>query len=170
MAEPILDTEYWRNRLEHSLKGELHHAVFRCPLDRWKRIEEKHRQILAKHISPWDSILDAGCGWGRLLNLLQIHTEFDDPMVVYRGVDISPDFIELAKKHHPNRVFYVKDLRNLPLEWRQVFDWAVLISIRPMVIRNLGQGEWDNMEKELRRVARKLLYLEYDENDEGSIE
>jgi len=30
-----------------------------------------------------------------------------------------------------------------------------------MVIDNLGQEEWDLMEKEIRRVAKELIILEY---------
>ena len=163
MTEPILDPSYWEQRLRTA--AELHHSVFRCPLDRWLRIEAKHREILAKLIKPDDAILDAGCGYGRLLTLLP--TDWRGP---YLGVDLSPALIAKARELHPRRAlnhFVVADLLNLPGgNW----DWAVLISVRPMVRRNCGDEVWAEMERELRRVARKLCYLEYDEADEGSVE
>jgi hypothetical protein len=38
------------------------------------------------------------------------------------------------------------------------------------VRRNLGDEAWEAMERELRRVAKRLLYLEYDPDSEGSVE
>ena len=164
MTEPILNPRYWGLRLKRA--SERHQAIFRCPIDRWKRIEEKHKKILAETIHCQDSILDAGCGWGRLLELLPENWEG-----TYLGIDIAPDFIDLALGQYNYHSFIVGDLRSLP-NWisDKFYGWAILISMRPMVIRNLGQGQWDKMESEIRRVSRKLLYLEYDENDNGSIE
>lgn len=162
MTEPVLDTSYWKERLERAPKDAPHHAVFRCSAELWRRIEEKHRQILTQEIKPGDSILDAGCGWGRLLDLLP---RWDGR---YLGVDLSPDFVEKARWLHPTREFVVGDLRRL--DFPDTFQWAVLISIRPMMRRNLGEEEWSKMESELRRVAKRLLFLEYDDTDEGSVE
>lgn len=163
--EPILEESYWRQRLEQArASGELHHAIFKCPGDLWRRIEERHRQILADLVQPSDSILDAGCGWGRLLTLLP--ADWRGP---YLGVDISPDFIALAKEKNPGRSFKVMDLRDLGALPGKMADWAILISVRPMVNRHLGCDAWKLMEAELRRVARKMLFLEYDINDKGSV-
>lgn len=169
MPEPISNPSYWAERLRKADPANLHHSIFRCPLDRWRRIEESHRRILAKVVTrgPYgtaDSILDAGCGYGRLLTLLP-----DDWHGIYRGIDLSPDFVNLARILHPGRRFRVGDLRKLPYD-RGTFDLGVLISMRPMVRRNLGDEEWSTMEEELQRVCRRLLYLEYDENDVGSVE
>lgn len=172
MSEDILNPLYWKKRLQQSYKTELHHSIFNCGTERWRKIEEKHREILKKHIKPHDSIFDAGCGYGRLLTLMP-----EDWGGWYVGVDISPEFVEMAEKrvgtiaHH----FFVMDLQDLSdiREYKYdlvKFDWAILISIRPMVIRNLGQAVWDKMEKEIRSVAKQLMYLEYDPNCEGFIE
>lgn len=164
MSEPILSEAYWRRRLEQAPSDALHHAIFRCPTDRWRRIEEKHRQILTMLIQPHDAILDAGCGWGRLLDLLPLG--WCGP---YLGIDISPDFIEMANRRQERRLFMVGDLRRMP-EVKGVYDWAILISMRPMVRRNLGEAAWQEMEVELKRTSHRQLYLEYDENDKGSVE
>ena len=126
-------------------------------------IEAKHRKILAETLKPRHSILDAGCAWGRLLDLLP---EWWDGR--YLGVDLSPDFVKLAQKEHPTREFVVGNLAAIDLPDR--FDLAVLISIRPMIRRNLGDEAWNVMEANLKRHAKKVLYLEYDAEDGGSLE
>lgn len=166
MTEAILDPNYWRERMLRATGGNMHHAIFRCSYERWRRIEEKHREILARTIGEDDSVLDCGCGWGRLLDLMP--DQWDG---AYLGIDLSPDFVAKAERDHPEKggQFLEADLRRLPSLYQE-FDWAILVSIRPMVRRNCGDEVWAEMEGEIRRVARKLLYLEYDENDEGSIE
>lgn len=165
MAEPILDPLYWRKRLDEATN--LHHAIFRCPLETWQKIEEKHRQILAATIKPGDSVLDCGCGWGRLLDLM--------PTIgPYVGIDLSPDFIRMAQQRHKRR-FHVEDLREISHETLGLlphfqFDWAIFLSIRPMVRRNLGDEVWAKIEANVRKVAKRLLLLEYDPLDPGSIE
>lgn len=164
MTEPINDPLYWKQRLATAV--ERHHSIFRCDKERWLRIEAKHREILAKVVHPEWSVLDAGCGYGRLLTLIPKNWRG-----WYQGVDISPDFVQLARTEWPRHdwhQFQVGDLRSLSFIDRS-FDVAVLISIRPMVRRNLGEEEWDKMERELKRVAKRLLYLEYDENDPGEL-
>lgn len=175
-TEPILDPSYWAYRLKVAQGNggaNLHHAVFRCPKAEWDAIAERHREILAQVIRPTDSILDAGCGWGRLLELLP-----RDWSGSYLGLDLSPDLLKLANGKFgtkPNRTFAWGDLQDLSflpgyderlgLGW----DWAVLISIRPMVRRNLGEEVWERMLSELCRVSRKILFLEYDVNDRGTV-
>lgn len=183
--EDISNPAYWRQRLAQAQarRDTLHTAVFRCPLDRWKAIEAKHRQILARLIGPDDSVLDAGCGWGRLLDLMP-----DNWQGVYVGVDLSPDFIMLALKEislpplpsQRRKVggFVVGDLTTdetvkalsaYPAAGRK-FDWAVMISIRPMVKRNQGEEVWGRFEANVLKLANRLLYLEYDPDCEGFVE
>ena len=165
MPELVLDPDYWRRRMETAPPSEPHHAIFKCPLDRWLRIEAKHRGILARVLKPSDSILDVGCGWGRLLTLLP-------PWYAgqYSGFDLAPTFIERARGAYPNKIWHVRDARDLSDYFGLGYDYAVMISFRPMVKRNLGDETWDDIESNVRRCAKKLLYLEYDETDEGSVE
>lgn len=163
MSKPILDPEFWRLRLNEAT--ERHRAIFHCAEGLWRAIERRHREILRRVVQPGDSILDAGCAWGRLLTLLPEDWSGD-----YLGIDLSPDFIELACHEHPSRRFVLGDIRNADTIAGTVYDWGILISIRPMVVGNLGVGVWADMERSLRRVCRRLLFLEYVEEDEGSVE
>jgi 2-polyprenyl-3-methyl-5-hydroxy-6-metoxy-1,4-benzoquinol methylase len=166
MTEDILNASYWKQRLETAT--DRHQAIFRCDLARWRRIEEKHRQILARTIGNIDSILDAGCGWGRLLDLMPKHWYGS-----YIGIDISPDFIDLARNTYPRRVFRQGDLANLApsnsLHPTVKYDWAICISMRPMIRRNLGDDYWDTIQYNLLAFTNRILFLEYDEQDEGEI-
>jgi SAM-dependent methyltransferase len=163
MPEEILTHEYWRERLRQAQQQ--HHAIYRCPLPLWQRIEARHRDVLARTIGPADSVLDAGCGWGRLLDLLP-----DDWGGLYLGIDLSPDMIDLAHATHPGRAFLAADLRDLSAIRPYCYDWAILVSIRPMMRRHLGEKAWVGMEQQIRQVSRRLLYLEYDPDDGGSVE
>jgi SAM-dependent methyltransferase len=165
MTEPVSDPSYWKQRLDNA--HHIHQSVFLCGLDRWKAIEDKHREILAGLISEVDSIFDAGCGYGRLLGLLPRHWRGR-----YMGVDISPDLIRIARMDHERNYFEVADLNNLSFLASILeipFTWAVCISMQPMITRNLGGEVWDKMESEILRVANKILFLEYDPNVEPRI-
>jgi len=62
-------------------------------------IEDYQRELLTKYLQP-GSVLDIGCGTGRLSPL------FDD----YLGVDVSEKAIIHAKRLHPKKEFRVLDL------------------------------------------------------------
>lgn len=162
-AEDILDPDYWRNRLLSA--RERHTAIFRCPKDRWERIAKKHKKILEGAIKPDDAILDAGCGWGRILDLMPAHWHG-----YYYGVDLCPDFIRIARDEHPNHTFHCADLSKELLNRGVTFNLAICVSFRPMIKRNIGPTMWDIIERNIRSVASNILYLEYDENAEGSFE
>jgi SAM-dependent methyltransferase len=163
MKQDILKPQFWAERLKSAPMDALHHAVFQCPIDVWDRIEARHIALLKHFIHPTHSVLDAGCAYGRLVRMLP-----EDWQGGYLGIDLSPDFIRLAKKLHPNYSFKVGDIRDTG-EPSDSFDWAVLISIRPMVIRHLGEMEWKKVETEMKRVAARVLLLEYDEHDKGEV-
>jgi SAM-dependent methyltransferase len=173
-VEPVSDPGYWAARLRAAQASDnLHHAVFRCPAERWARIGAKHREVLAATLHIDDRVLDAGCGYGDLLDLMP-----DWWRGAYVGMDLSRELLDEAKRRHPQRVFLCGDLQKLTHELNIAvahqflgkFDWAVCRSMRPMIKRNLGDAAWAEMEAGLRRMARKLLFLEYDESDLGSVE
>lgn len=170
MSKPILDPKFWMDR-EKEAKQE-HHAIFVCDKQKWEAIERKHREILKQHVRQWTTILDVGCAWGRLSNLLPHYW-----CGGYLGVDLCPTFIERARIKYPEKVFVCGDFRQLDgdeihtgtrMQWD--FDLGICISIRPMVKRELGEASWEGYRIALKGLCKKVLYLEYDENDEGSLE
>lgn len=156
MTEPIFDPNYWAERLVYANDTQRHHAIYLRPLEEWQDIENDHREILKTELCSTTSVLDAGCGYGRLLNLMPKNWKGG-----YLGLDLSPDFIRLAKKEHPANQFKVADLRDLSFLSDSSFDVAVLISIRNMILANVGKVVWDQIESELHRVCKRLLFLEY---------
>ncbi len=161
----VYNLEYWRQRIITAPDNSLYHSVYRCPISWWRRITYRHRCILERTVKHYDRVLDAGCGYGRLIDLMPKHWSGD-----YLGVDLSPDFINLARKSYPKHSFIVGNLSKLDMLENHQMDIGILISVRPLIKGNLGDDEWQRVEAELKRVCKKLLYLEYKLDDEGSIE
>lgn len=150
----IFQHDFWKQRIKTARVP--YFSVYVTNSADWAHIERTHRKIISEHVTG--SLLDAGCGYGRASEW------YDD----YTGVDFSPDFIERAKRMYPDKPFFQADLRDLPFEDKQ-FDWAMCISIKRMVIDNKGEKPWNEMEKELKRVATNLLILEYEHAEEFEI-
>lgn len=169
-GEKILDPQFWKERLQDAIKTkEIHHAVFHCPIDYWKEIELKHSEILEATLPDKCSILDIGCGWGRLISLLP-----PEKKVRYAGIDLSPEFINMAHQMFPEHTFYLGELcdviEQLKLIVHDKFDFAVMVSFRPMIKRNLGEDVWDTYLEHIKRVSRQQLYLEYDPKCDSFLE
>lgn len=123
---------------------------------------------------PNDSVLDVGCGWGRLAYLLPTTWRGD-----YLGIDITPEFLSITQQNHPDLDFAQCDVSNVSQfmeEYKQrshveseKWNWAVCVSIKGMVCNNLTETAWDYMLTEMKAVAERVLVLEYDENDKGEI-
>lgn len=60
----------------------------------------KHRYEQMRYHYNWDdkNVLEIGCGWGSLF-------DFDFTCKEYFGVDINENFIKLAKKKYPNKLW-----------------------------------------------------------------
>lgn len=156
MNKGIDKLSFWRQRLHLAkTQGYLHYSVYLANPDLWKMICDTHEEIIRKEIKPESSILDIGCGYGRLAPLFEN----------YLGMDFSPDFIIEAKRLYPNKNFELQDIRKLPYK-DKTFDFGIAISIRNMILGNLGIEEWQKMEKELKRVCKKVLILEYGETED----
>lgn len=153
MRLPVDKPEFWKERIARAQKdGQYHYSVYLVDPQKWEKIVAAHKKILERE-TPGYRVLDAGCGFGRASEW------FDDDK--YRGVDLSPDFIAEAKRRYPHKDFSNCNLTHLPFPAHS-FDIAFCISIRAMVIGNLGEEAWQNIENELRRVADKILVLEYE--------
>ena len=145
MSKPVDKIEFWKERIDTAVKD--YFTVYVTSEGDWHRINKAHVQHFEKMSGK---ILDAGCGYGR--NSIY----FSD----YVGVDFSPDFIEMAKKKFPTKEFLQANLKELPFKDKE-FDWAFCVSLKHMIRSYASHEDWDKMEAELKRVAKKVLILEY---------
>ena len=118
-------SEYWRER------GKVYKKNFRYDKD--KRLQE---EFLLTHLNgisgSFKSVLELGCGFGRITKLLL--TNYDN-ITEYLAVDISPDQIENAKNlissaKLSNKVkldFLVSDIQSLKLD--KQYDLVILSEV-----------------------------------------
>ena len=118
-------SEYWRER------GKVYKKNFRYDKD--KRLQE---EFLLTHLNgisgSFKSVLELGCGFGRITKLLL--TNYDN-ITEYLAVDISPDQIENAKTlissaKLSNKVkldFIVSDIQSLKLD--KQYDLVILSEV-----------------------------------------
>ena len=144
------DINFWKKRIETATSE--HYSVYVIHEAGWSKINMVHRELLQENIPLESKVLDAGCGYGRWSTLFKNYT----------GIDFSPDFIEMARKKYPNKTFVIGDLKQIPYD-DNTFDWAFCVSIKKMIQDNLGDEEWLKMLSELKRVAKKVLILEYED-------
>lgn len=155
--KPTQDLNFWKQRIKETGSVESGMAVG----FHWPVIDGVHREYIKEYIEPDAKILDAGCGYGRTSDW------YDDDK--YVGVDFLEEFIQEARKRHPNKKFVLTDLTDLPFKDHE-FDWAILTSVR-VVIRSDPSGEekWRKVERELKRVAKQIMILEYGNGDPREI-
>ena len=155
--KPVSDPAFWRKRLLWAAatgRG-THTAIYDIDRTVWNRIQAATRTVLASKLREGDSLLDAGCGYGAMADCLP-------PGVNYMGVDCSDDLIDVARMAHPEERFLTTDPRELPF-LDGSFRWSVCRSVRKMVVDNVGEAQWRQMERELLRVSKQILVLEYED-------
>lgn len=101
------------------------------------------------------TILDIGCGFGDFFSYLK----FRKIKSKYYGVDINSDFIEIAKKIHPDGFFEVRDLQKKRISKR--FDWGVAVGITNHAVTYL---HLKNMLKEMFNLCRKGVAMDFISN------
>lgn len=89
---------------------------------RKKEIWPKMRE-LADTVEEGNSILDLGCGNGRLLEA------FKGKNIKYLGLDNSEELIRLAKKNYPDKEFRVADAVNLESISEDNFDYIFCLAV-----------------------------------------
>jgi len=116
---------------------------------------QRSAEFLAPYLRSGLRLLDVACGFGSLCEVLP-------PGIVYRGIDLVPEFIEEARRSYsgPNRTFEVVDLSvrgvldNLPDDG---FDLAVGRWMEATVGAALPEGRWPELVGELLRITPLLL-------------
>src|SRR5688572_24718155 len=95
----VIDPDYWRDKMRAAVaRGEIHRAIYTGSIDEFSLQQQQQLASLRGKIGDNDSILDVGCGYGRLLEFLPKSWKGE-----YLGIDISPDLIGVARIIHPNR-------------------------------------------------------------------
>lgn len=149
----VTNSTFWRERLDRC-GGDLQRAMMEGSSDQFAAV---HRdQMLRLHradIQPTDSVLDVGCGYGRLLTMMP--TYWKGP---YCGVDVSPDLIAVARILYPGRRFVVGDCTRLD-EADGVFDVAVAVWLKTMLCENGLAETWERVHAEMHRVARRVVVI-----------
>lgn len=146
MSKPVDTEKYWEDRL-NTFADHLPSSVYCTSKAEFDAMDKRHLEILAPYKDK--KVLDAGCAYGRF------SPYFND----YTGIDFVNAFINKAKKLYPDKRFEVQNLKDLPYD-NQLFDMAFCVMVKNNVIGNLGSDAWDEMEKELKRVAKELIILE----------
>lgn len=178
--KPVESIDFWRQRIYKTVAqgGMLHQVIYDNSYDVWNYLQSETAGLLRRHLwkdqpLPRQSVrvLDAGCGYGALLCCFQ---QANLP-VRYTGVDISPDLIELAELRYCSGFadlwtgsFSVADLKALPFV-NGGFDWCVARSVEGMILENVGREAWNAMFTEMRRVARRVMLLDYPEKVEDKM-
>jgi SAM-dependent methyltransferase len=142
--------EYWRER------GKIYKKNFRY--DKNKRIQEEFLITHLNNISgSFQSVLELGCGFGRITQLLLSNYP---NITEYLAVDISPDQIENAKsllsssKLPNNQVkvdFLVSDIQSLQLD--KEYDLVILSE----VLLHILPTDIDSIIKKLITLAKKHI-------------
>ena len=104
---------------------------------------------IVPYVNDGDALLDAGCGNGRLLDVLR------DKKINYTGIDFSKALIAIAKKQHPDRTFVISDITTLPFpeeKFNIIFCIATLHHLAGQTLRRKALAE-------MRRVCKKDGYL-----------
>ncbi len=120
-------------------------------------IQEK---FLLKSLSfdSWGTILEVGCGNGRLTKLLLRLSNIKQ----ITAIDISEDLINIAKKNiSDNRVsFQTLDLEKISFDnkFDLIFGGEILMHIPPTKIRSI-------LKNLISLSSKKLIFLEYFEKD-----
>jgi len=161
VSDQVTDPLYWAKRI-HSCGGDLQRAMFSGSPDQFSVIHAKHMRLLKAEIRPTDSILDCGCGYGRLLGMMPGWWTGQ-----YLGVDVSPDFVRLAKVLYPARDFVEGSVEDLPAllaaHGYGRFDASVFVWVRSMVIRECGSEVWGRMYEAAAKVAHRVVVIEADQ-------
>jgi SAM-dependent methyltransferase len=158
--KPVDTVEFWKHRLyeAHASGRGIHSAIYNTDPFTWNEIQNQTAGYLKRYIGSHNSVIDVGCGFGALSDLLP-------DTVKYCGVDISPDLIEIAKLRYPGKEFIIADMSRRTAFATDQFDFAICRSIRSMIIDNLGVNKWIDILGECIRISNVVILMEYDNKE-----
>lgn len=137
----------------------------------WRDLE-----ILAQFAKDGDSILDIGCGNGRLYQLFaglssdesQLSSSRPKPQgrvegspiassIKFFGVDISEKLIEIAKEKYPEGKFFVGDMVELPFEDKKFDVVFSLVAFHHLPTADLQLKALEEMKRVLKPNGKIIL-------------
>lgn len=123
----------------------------------WLKGKQNFRFEIVSQIGSFNntSVLDVGCGFGDFYGFLKKKKFNGD----YLGVDINPQFIEIAEKKFPKINFEVRDIQKNKLEKK--FDWVVAIGITNHATT---YPHIKKMIEEMFRISKKGIVIDFISN------
>jgi SAM-dependent methyltransferase len=116
--------------------------------------EARFRVLTAIGDLEGGSVLDVGCGFGDLYEYL-CRSGIN---VSYTGIDLCPDFVEIAQKRHPDAKFVAADFEEAAIEGQ--FDWAFESGV--FIYKVSGHETWvRNMVKKMFGSVRKGIAIDF---------
>ncbi len=106
------------------------------------------------------SVLDVGCGFGDFYEFLCRK----GIKVDYTGVDLNPDFLDIARQRHPDARFITADFEVAKIDGR--FDWAFESGVFNYMVSD-HQSFVGNMVRRMFKAARKGIAIDF-LNNRGS--
>lgn len=111
--------EKTRKKLQAIVKNSYSQTAKEFDLSRQKQVWPKLKEV-AELVYNRASVLDLGCGNGRLLKVL------DHKNPNYLGIDQEKELVEIAKKHWPKYNFLCSNIEELP---NKKYDFIFLIAV-----------------------------------------
>lgn len=110
--------------------------------------------ILARLLEPTcTSVLDLGCGYGRIAN------EFLERGFRYSGMDVSPEAISEARRTNPDGTFEIMDLNN----WQPTTHFDV-VCVFYVLVHFVDDEKWSAfLDRALRSVGAHGYFIFADE-------
>lgn len=151
--------DFWVKRMQDAAKEgwPITSAIVHDPKG-WYDIQEHARACLEPHLKDVASVLDVGCGYGSL-------SEVIGGRVSYYGIDLIEEFLNVGRLLYPTRRFHSIDLavKGVLDDWPSgVYDLVVGRSVEGTIGDGIGLRNWVNIVRELLRIGSgKVVFLSY---------
>lgn len=158
---PVATEEFWRRRVWDTVaRGrELHTIIYDTDPDTWKHIQNETAGILQRHLQPGMKFLDAGCGYGAVLDIWDQYPVFKE--VEYHGYDLSPDLIGIGKIRYPEANLFAENLFYRLEDKEGTFDVALVRSVEIMLKKNINDTVWRLFLRRVCGLAKTVVLMDY---------
>lgn len=138
---------YWKNR------GKKYYQEFRYN-QVYVNQEKSLIKFMEKHIPDSDSILEVGCGFGRISNLIMECF----PIKKYDAIDLSPDQISKARSMCDTRINFMNyDIEEFSKHNKLYYDLILAVE----VLMHVKPDNIIDMIKRLLGMGKHLLHIDY---------